>query len=274
MATDPADSPSAHGSTYRFLVAPKWIGFHLLVAVVVVVMINLAFWQLRRLDQRQQFNTQVRANANRPIASFDELGSAITQPSAIEWRRVRVTGHYVADNQFLVVNRSQNGDTGRNVVDALQLGDGSLLVVNRGFVRSADDVPAAPQGSIEVTGRLRVSEQRKTGQPADDGVDELTEIRRIDLDVLSKQFNETMLPIYIERLESTPQDATPLQPILAPTLDEGPHLSYAIQWFVFSICVTVGWVLAVRRSVALRSGKCAKKRKSAYIPIADDKSGS
>jgi hypothetical protein len=50
--------------------------------------------------------------------------------------------------------------------------------------------------------------------------------------------------MYVEQLESTPSDDASLQPIVAPTLDEGPHLSYTIQWFIFSICVIVGWVLA------------------------------
>ena len=54
-----------------------------------------------------------------------------------------------------MVNRSQNGETGRNVVDALQLDDGSLLLVNRGFVRITDDVPPVPPGAVEVVGRLR-----------------------------------------------------------------------------------------------------------------------
>ena len=37
-------------------------------------MINLAFWQLRRLDERRQFNAEVRANANQPIAALDDVG--------------------------------------------------------------------------------------------------------------------------------------------------------------------------------------------------------
>ncbi len=271
MATDPAASPAGPGSTYRFLVTPKWIAFHLLVVVAVVTMINLALWQLRRLDERQQFNAQVRANSGQPVVAFDEIRADLANPSTIEWRQVRVTGTYVPDHQFLVVNRSQNGDTGRNVVDALQLDDGSLLVVNRGFVPTADAVPPPPQGSVEVTGRLRVSEQRKTGQPADEAVEDLTEIRRIDIEVLSQQFDATVQPMYVEA--QTP-DADSLQPIVDPVLDEGPHLSYAIQWFVFSACVIAGWVLAVRRSIALRSGTTVKKRKSAYVPIADDTSAS
>jgi cytochrome oxidase assembly protein ShyY1 len=267
MATDPAEVTSERGPTYRFLISPKWIGFHLLVLLLVVTMINLAFWQLRRLDERRQFNAQVRANANQPIAPFDELATTLANPSALEWRRVKVTGTFVADHQFLVVNRSQNGATGRNVVDALQLSDGTLLLVNRGFVSSDDATPAVPAGSIEIVGRLRESERRAVGQTADQGADALTEIRRIDIGVLSKQFDAAVVPMYIEQLDSTP----PLQPIVEPnTDDEGPHLSYTIQWFIFTACVIAGWVLAVRRSVATRSGKVGKKRRSSYIPIADD----
>ena len=274
MATDPAEISRGGGSRYRFLISPKWIAFHVLVVVLVVAMINLAFWQLRRLDQRRQFNAKVRENANQPIADLDDLGDGIAAPSTIEWRRVRVTGTYLTGHQFLVVNRSQNGETGRNVVDALQLADGTLLLVNRGFVSNAARPPALPKGSVDVIGRVRVSERRATGQAADDSAGVLTEIRRIDVGVLAKQFDAPVLPVYVERLESSPPDAASLEPIVAPTLDEGPHLSYTIQWFIFSACTVAGWVLAVRRSLAARSGKVAKKRHSAYIPIADDESPS
>ena len=272
MATDPAESTSGRRSTYRFLLTPKWIAFHLLVAVVVVVMVNLAFWQLRRLDERRQFNSEVRANANQPIEPIDGVLLPAVNPSTIEWRRVRVSGSYEAGHQLLVVNRSQNGDTGRNVVDALRLDDGRLLLINRGFVANASAAPPVPPGRVEVVGRLRVSELRKTGQPADNGGDVLTEIRRIDLGLLAGQFKAPMLPMYVEQLESTPRDAKDLEPILAPALDEGPHLSYTIQWFIFSACVIAGWVLAVRRSAAVRSGRPIKKRSLGYVPIADDES--
>jgi cytochrome oxidase assembly protein ShyY1 len=216
-------------------------------------MINLAMWQLRRLDERRDFNAQVRANANQPIVPLDDIELTTTEPSSIEWRRVRVDGTFVPGHQFLVVNRSQNGETGRNDVDAMQLADGSLLLVNRGFAPETDDAPAAPRGPVEIVGRVRVSERRSTGQPADQGGGALTEIRRIDTGVLAGQFDAPVLPIYVEQLESTPADDPALQPIVAPTLDEGPHLSYTILWFIFSACVIIGWVMAVRRSLAHRS---------------------
>jgi cytochrome oxidase assembly protein ShyY1 len=266
MATDPAESTSRPRSTYGFLLRPKWIAFHVLVAVAVVVMINLAFWQLRRLDERRQFNSEVRANSEQ-TATLHEISAASTDPGTLEWRKLQATGTYVPDHQFLVVNRSQNGDIGRNVVDALRLDDGTLLVVNRGFVPISDPVPPIPEGTVTIEGRLRASEQRKTGQPADEDVAGLTEIHRIDVGLLAGQFDATVLPMYVEQLGPT----KPLQEIVGPALDEGPHLSYTIQWFIFSACVIAGWVLAVRRSIAVRSGKVTKKKPS-YVPIVDGES--
>ena len=41
---------------YRFLARPKWIVFTLVVAAAVVAMVALSLWQLRRLDERREFN--------------------------------------------------------------------------------------------------------------------------------------------------------------------------------------------------------------------------
>jgi cytochrome oxidase assembly protein ShyY1 len=143
------------------------------------------------------------------------------------------------------------------------------VLVNRGFVPTANPVPTTPTGKIDIVGRLRSSELRKTGQTSDAATGTLTEIRRVEIAVLSPQFDSPVLSMYIEQLQAVPPEAPTLQPIAAPTLDDGPHLSYTIQWFVFSVCVLVGWVFAVRRSLATRAGK---KRKSAYIPFAADES--
>jgi cytochrome oxidase assembly protein ShyY1 len=258
---------------YRFLLSPKWIATHLLVIVLVVVMVNLAFWQLRRLHDRREFNSNVRANAAQAVVPISDVDLQTADQSTIEWRRVEARGTYLQDHELLVVNRSQNGDPGRNVVDALQLADGSLLLVNRGFLPATDPVTPPPDGEVTVTGTLRRSEHRRTGQPSDADEPGLTEIHRIDIPLLRGQFDTDLAPMYIEQVESTPADSPALQPITAPTLDEGPHLSYAIQWFIFSACAIAGWVLAVRRAVANRDG-APRKRRSAYIPIAGDESGS
>lgn len=256
---------------YRFLLRPKWLGFHLLCIAVVVAMINLGFWQLRRLDEKRSFNERVRSTANQPIAPYaavvDGAGDDLT---SIEYRRVEVTGTYL-DRQFEVVNVSQDGTSGHDQVLVLQLSDGTLLAVNRGFAVGAAAFPPVPSGEVTLIGRIRRGQRAGTGQTADDGSQFLTEIRRMDLVALGAQFDQPLQPVYLDGLAEGGSEITGLVPIAFPTLDEGPHLSYAIQWFIFSTAVVAGWVLAVRRSVHDRrevqqGGDSPPKRKKPLIP--------
>lgn len=128
---------------YTFLLKPKWIGFHLLCLTAIVVMINLAFWQLRRLDEKQTFNDRVTSHTDADVVPLD---GALLQGDADDliYRRVEATGSYLREPQFEVVNVTQEGTTGRDVVNALQLADGTLVMVNRGFVPTGTPLPAPP----------------------------------------------------------------------------------------------------------------------------------
>jgi cytochrome oxidase assembly protein ShyY1 len=225
---------------------PKWILFTIIAFGAAVAMLLLARWQWQRHGERADFNDAVRRRAAAPVEPLlDVLADA--DPEEAEWRRVTVQGTFVDTPRFEVVNRSQFGRPGRNDVAALRLEDGSLLIVNRGFVVSDEPIPTTPTGRVELVGQIRTSEQRRTGQPADNPSAQLSSIRRIDLDILASQFDEPLLDVYLQVLDADPPQPSALQPITPPSLDGGPHLSYTVQWSVFSMCVVLGWVLAVRR---------------------------
>jgi surfeit locus 1 family protein len=237
---------------YRFLLRPKWLGFHLLVIAGIVAMVNLGFWQLRRLDQRQEFNATVEARYDLPAQALDDVLAEGT-PKDVEWRKVVTSGTYLPDEQFVVVNRSQGGRAGPNVVTPMRLDDGRILVVNRGFLPLGVEPPPAPSGEVRVEGRVRPSQERRTGQLSDPSEGDLTEVQRIDLDRLADQLPGDVVGAYVDLLASEPTEAQPAPaPVAPPQLGEGSHLSYAVQWFIFSVCVVVGWVLAVRKSSRTR----------------------
>lgn len=246
---------------FRFLFRPKWIAFHLLVAGAIVAMINLGFWQLRRLDQKQSFNAVVEARYDDPEVPIDDL---LPDPGdeeaadAVEWRPVTAAGTYLPEETFFVVNRSQNGLAGRNVVTPMRLDDGRILIVNRGFVPLSVDVPPIPANDVEITGRLRPSAERGFGQLSDAAQGELREVQRIDIPRLAPQLPGDVIAMYVDLAVSDPPESTPFpEPVAAPTLSEGNHLSYAVQWFIFSIAAAAGWFLAVRRSIRQRSARPA-----------------
>ena len=213
-------------------------------------MINLGFWQLRRLDERQAFNERVSSRIDLPPEPLDGVLASGADPDELEWRSVTASGRYLPDEQFVVVNRSQGGIAGDLVVTPLQLSGGRILLVERGFVPLSADVSAAPSGEVEIVGRLRPSQQRRRGQLSDVATGELDEVQRIDIDRLAPQLPGTPVEMFVELVSSRPAETGPYpQPVTVPELGEGPHLSYAVQWFVFSAAVVVGWVLAVRKSI-------------------------
>ena len=237
---------------YRFLLRPRWLGFHALVIFGIVVMINLGLWQLRRHDERQEFNAAVTEQIDRAVRPLNEL-AADDDLEETEWARVTVRGTYLPD-QILVFNRSQNGRAGDNVLTPLVLdGTDEIVLVNRGFVPLAFETPAPPGGEVEVLGRVRPSQSRRTGGLTDSTEGSVSEIRRVEIDRIAPQLPGPVLPVYLDLIASDPAVAIgDPEPILPPELDSGPHRSYAVQWFIFSAAVAVGWVLAVRKSIRTR----------------------
>jgi cytochrome oxidase assembly protein ShyY1 len=212
--------------------------------LLVIVMVNLGFWQLRRLDERRASNDQVRARTTEQavpiesVATPDTSGAAL---GALRYRNVTARGTYDAPASTVVLNRTQDGGPGGWVVTPLRVGSETVLVL-RGFARLGADgsvpVPAPPAGTVEVDGyALAIS-----------GFDNLAEH---DLDALRSKSTAT-LPVVVQAKATTPADDQSLATIALPTLDDGPHLSYAVQWFLFSTIAVVGYPFALRRAAGQR----------------------
>jgi cytochrome oxidase assembly protein ShyY1 len=251
---------------YRFLLRPKWIAFTLGIVLLIFTMINLGLWQLRRLDQRQAFNAAVEARYDAAPQPLDAVLTPGTDPDNVEWLPVTAVGTYRPEGTVHIVNRTQNGFAGDNIVVPFDLGDSRLLLVNRGFIPQDEDVPPPPSGQITVTGRLRPSQQRHFAQLSDASEGTLTEAQRVDIPRLQQQIDGQLVDMYVDVFASDPPDSPVLQPVIKPELTEGPHLSYGVQWFVFSLSAAVGWVLAVRHSAATRR-RAAEK--AAEAPAAE-----
>lgn len=252
---------------YRFLVKPKWIAFHVLIAALVAGMIWAGFWQLRRLDERRAENAVIEANlgvAAVPLGELVEPGAAVGDDrlDGLRWRSVTATGTYLDDADISIFNRSQYGVAGSFLVTPLELDDGQVLLVARGFYPldvAVADLPAPPAGTVTVTGRIQLSQERQRVAISDPADGVLAEARRIDVERLAEQLPGPAVPVYLELSASDP--AVPAgfpDPIPPPSdLSDGPHLSYAVQWFIFSSCGVIGWILAVRRSARSRTRSAA-----------------
>lgn len=232
---------------YRFLIRPKWLLAHLLFVLMIIVMINLGFWQLRRLHEKQDFNRNVRAKSELTAAPWADLLAVGADTAALEYRTVEVIGTYVADRQYerSVIRDDQHGF---DVINALALADGTAVVVDRGWMPAGAPLPAPPAGEVRLTGRLRESADHGTGQTSAPGTNP-AEIFRIDTTTIAEETGLAPAPMYIDLLTSAPADAPLLETVPFPDLGEGPHLGYAVQWFLFSVATLAGWALAIARKV-------------------------
>lgn len=240
---------SVGAAVLRVLTSLKMLGLHLFTIVLVVIMVNLAFWQLRRHNDRVTFNESVRARSLDTPRSVDDLLAIDSDPRALEWYLLQVSGRYLRDEDLLLVNLSQDGRAGVDPVSALLLDDGRVLLVNRGFLPLSEVVPPPPDGRVTLIGRVRAPQERRRGELTDPSTGELREIQRIDPARLATQLPGTVLPVYVDVLQSDPPDSPMLSRIAEPELTLGPHLSYVVQWFVFSACAVVAWGVIVRRAL-------------------------
>jgi cytochrome oxidase assembly protein ShyY1 len=244
-------------SRYRFLATPRWIFFHVLVLVLIVVMINLALWQLRRLDERKAFNQQVRTRSAAPAQELDRVvpaGTTVDGARPQEWKTVQMTGTFDPSTQVLIRNRSFNGAPGFDVVTPLERAGDDAVLVLRGWVplttsnSALPDVPAPPAGTVTVTGWVRPTQNPGRFESRDPSTGVLTTLARVDIPRIAQQTPYPIAPVYVELTSpAPPANALPV-PEPLPTLDNGPHLGYAVQWCIFSACAVIGWVLVVRKS--------------------------
>lgn len=257
---------------YRFLAKPRWIAFTVLVVVLVVVMVNLGLWQLRRHDERRAANAELRSRQEQPAVALDELVTPETPLSTTEqvlWRTATVRGTYDPAHQVLVRNRSLDGAPGEHVVTPLRLADGSAVLVNRGWVPISTRpgelplVPEPPDGDVEVTGRVRPTQERGAVGPRDPAEGTLTQVARVDIARIAAQTPYPLFPVYLELTEQSPPAGDSPRLLPEPSLDGGPHLSYAGQWFLFSAFAILGWVLVARKTAKAERQKAAAAARGA-----------
>jgi cytochrome oxidase assembly protein ShyY1 len=234
---------------YRFLRAPRWIAALLFVATVVVVFIALGNWQLSRhrevMLDNQIYSTRISAE---PTDLADMLTAAGPSIDSLEYRRAAVEGAFDPADEVLVRNQVNNGVAGFHVVTPFRFGDATILV-NRGWVPLALDTPPVdgappPEGTVDVELLLRASQPIPAiGQIEPEG--ELDVINRIDLERLSRQFGH-LAPVWGQLVAPADPERYPIV-LEMPTFDDnGPHLAYAVQWYLFALTTVVGSAFLIR----------------------------
>ena len=249
-------------SEWRFLVSPRWAGYLALVIVFAIACSALGTWQFNRRAEALAEVARIDANYD---ADPVPVAEALPDPEAFDidqrWQVVALSGRYLADEEVVVRNRPFEGSSGFQVITPFLLDGGRVFMVDRGWIAQASDgrpseVPAPPEGDIELTVRLKAGEGRIEGRTSTGN-----EFATIDLEELAERVGQPSYTGAYGVLVQGGADAD--EPPLAaarPVRDEGPHLSYALQWFVFALLafVGLGWAANQERRALAATGAEAR----------------
>ncbi|WP_029215166.1 SURF1 family protein [Kallotenue papyrolyticum] len=234
----------------RLLVSRRWRWTTLGVIVLALLCVRLGFWQLDRLDQRRAHNALLAARMSAP--PIELVGQPI-DVAANEYRRVVVRGTFDVQHEVIVRPSSLYEQPGADLFTPLRIaGSDQAVLVNRGWVPLAQSEPQARRqfavsGPVQIEGLLRAPKHRSSWGPPDHVPPggRLDAWYRPDVERIAAQTPYPLLPFYIEQLPGNTQQLPQPHPAIDIT-DEGPHLSYAIQWFSFAVIGVIGYLALVR----------------------------
>jgi surfeit locus 1 family protein len=211
---------------------------------VAATCVGLGLWQLRRLDDRRAANASIVTARSAPAV---RIRSAADVSASVPYRRVVARGTYDLEGEVIIYGRALDGQPGHHVVTPLALEDGSAVLVIRGWVPfRMDTAPVAEAApvvrDVVVEGFLVGAESRDDGPPDAHGV-----VRSLDPEAIARSLPFDVAPLALQLEAQRPPQPGPPTPVPPPELSEGPHLSYAIQWFSFATIALVGGAVLLRR---------------------------
>lgn len=229
----------------------RWLSWISLAAIFATACWFLSQWQFSRAAEVQKSNDIVLSNYDMaPVALEELLRPESKWNASIEYRQVQVSGQYLPENFFLIRNRPFAGNPGFLQLAAFKTDSKSIIWVERGWLPtgnaqdSPDFVPDLNTTHRQLTLRLRPSE------PTLDRTAPLGQLPSIDLKTASASIKD--LSSYTQaygRLVTEFPELTSGQAMPMPELNQGNHLSYAMQWILFALMAfgAVYWTIAQDR---------------------------
>lgn len=218
-----------------------------------LLLLGLGTWQIQRLHWKEGLIAERQGALHAaPVA----LPSTLSDARELEFHPVKAEGEFLNQDELYLNAQSLRGAQGFHVITPFRLMDGSILLVDRGFVPTDREAPATRQaserqGRVTVTGLLRLPEKKGWFTP--DNEPQRNSWFWIDLPAMAKAAGlAQVLPFYIDA------DATPNPggwPEGGQTITDLPnnHLQYAITWYALALALVVVYIRFARRRLGERS---------------------
>lgn len=215
----------------------------------IALFVTAGQWQQNRMEQKQALRAQFDAAVAMAPAA---LPQDVSDWSAWRYRPIAAEGVFDAAKQILIDNKINEGRAGYHVVTPLELTDGRVVLVNRGWVAqgaSRTELPAvaAPAGAVTLEGRIAVPaagylELKPEAAPG-------AVWQNLDPARFAAATGVTVLPVVIEQTAAPVPDDGLVRDWTAPDFGIDKHRIYMVQWYAFAALAIALWlILNFRRS--------------------------
>jgi surfeit locus 1 family protein len=226
-----------------------------LIAVCVIITAfsfgRLGLWQLGRAAEQVEAQQALQAELTDNAGPIEAIPAGHLHPSnpELQNRHVSLVGKYINDRTILLLAEFFEGQIGYGVVTPFRLqSNGELVLVSRGWTTGILPPDTPPDlrpvsGPVEITAQIHVpaANARIIPSQIDASVWPLR-MRSLEIDVIAGILDEPIFPFEV-RLTAD-QSGTLVRHWPAVNADVNQNLSYAVQWFSFSLIVLFAAVLA------------------------------
>lgn len=241
----------------RLWLTRRWIVGTLVAIVFGLACFFLGRWQWgRHVEQRTKVAALAGNYGAAPVPLATALAAGPLTPER-QWTHVTLTGTYAAGADLLVRNRSIDQTVGFEVLTPFTT-DGTTLLVDRGWVRNAEDAETTPAVDPPTAGEVTVTGWLRTGEPSlgrDLPPPQLASISIADARTQRPEVDPADVYVVLGAQAPVPaQGEHPVALLPRPEVGLGPHQAYAYQWWLTMPAGLVFVVWAMRRELAAGVG--------------------
>jgi surfeit locus 1 family protein len=224
------------------------------------IMVRLGIWQLDRLKEREALNALIAVQVNAPRLDLNTYLLSRADPAGLtgmQYRQVSARGEFDATQAVALRNQIWLNEAGQKQLGAhlitpfhLSGSDRSILVdlgwIPQEAVDSGKLRQYVPSGEVTIQGVIQISQNHasigiRTDPPADGT--RLVAFYSANVARIGAQIPYPLLPVLFQQEPSEVVQGPPYPQALEADLSNGPHLSYAIQWFSFTMVLGAGYLI-------------------------------
>lgn len=225
---------------FKFRFTPSWV-MVFLSTLLFLLFLRLGFWQIHRADEKTKMII-----AQKKLEHLKPLQWKPNAKLPLQYQPIKLSGTYLPQT-FLLDNQHHQHQFGYDVLTPLTLDDGSVILIDRGWIpgditRRIFPKVQIPQGLIKLQGSTYFPNKNQwvLGPILEEKENKTIILERFDEQIVSQLLQKAVYP-FIIRLDKQDSHGF-VREWETVSMPPQRHLGYAFQWFAMALVILIIFV--------------------------------